>query len=434
MTFKKIFFLLIIVFAVKGHSLAFSGPEGIPGSGKDGYNPALTGEITLEDALDAAFSSEPDLAAYTIEVERNQALEEQAGEFLNPTFAMEMEEFGGTGAHVGAQAMGSRYGISQELELGGKRKKRSQAARQKTAVARSELEEKRRALETMVKSRFAKVYTAQKTLDTQQENLELVRNSYSIIAELVKAGEVSPLLESRAAVEVAAVENTLLQAEQGFQKARLELATTWNSFSPEFTSVKGDFKDISEIPPMNTVLEYLAEHPRARRWDAEKLHSQAELDLAKSQIWPNVEIGGGYQKFSENNEHAYFVEMRVPIPLFSRNQGGIKAALAGTRIAEKREQYALLRLKNQAAGIFRDITAARAELIAINKTLIPAARKAFNAVSEAFRMGEEEYLSVIDAQRQLLESTRRQAELTSSFFELKAELEGLTGTPLENIL
>ena len=139
------------------------------------------------------------------------------------------------------------------------------------------------------------------------------------------------------------------------------------------------------------------------------------------------------QKFRENNENAYYVEMNVPIPLFNRNQGEIKAALAGTRIAEKREQYSLLMLKNKTAGVFRDITAARAELTALNDTLIPAARKAFNAVSEAFRLGEEEYLSVIDAQRQLLESTRRQAELTALFFELKAELEGLTGTPLENI-
>jgi outer membrane protein, heavy metal efflux system len=432
MTFKRIFFILIIILSVKGNGLA--GPEETPGSGQNDYTPALTGEITLIDALNAAFSSEPDLAAYAIEVEKNQFLEEQAGIFPNPSFFMGMEEFGGSGTHAGTQVMGSRYGISQELELGGKRKKRRQAAKQRTAVARYELEEKRRDLETVVKSRFVNVYTSQQTLDTQQENFELVRNSYSIIAELVKAGEVSPLLENKAAVEVAAAENTLLQAEQAFRKARLELAATWNSFNPEFTAVKGDFKKISEIPPMNSVFRYLDEHPRAGRWAAVKSQSQAELTLEKSRIWPNVEIGGGVQKLRVNNEHAYYVELNIPIPLFDRNQGEIKAALAETRIAEKREQYTLLMLKNQAAGIFRDITAVRAELIAINKTLIPAARKSFDAVSEAFRMGEEEYLSVIDAQRQLLESTRRQAELTSRFFGLKAELEGLTGTPLENII
>ncbi len=421
--------------AVTGNSPAFSWPPEMPGGANEkGAVPLLSGEITLEEALEAAFASEPDLAAYTIEVERNQALEEQAGKFMNPVFAMEMEEFGGIGNHAGTQVMESRYGISQGLELGGKRKNRRQAASQRTALARSELEEKRRTLETTVKSRFVKVYTSQQALDTQKENLLLVRNSYSIIGELVKAGEVSPLLESRAAVEVASAENSLLQSEQALQKARLELATTWNSFNPQFTSVKGDFQKLSEIPPLNTLLVYLDEHPRARRWEAEKLYRQAELGLAKSRIWPDVEIGGGFQKFRENNEHAYYVEMNIPIPLFNRNQGEIKAALAGTRIAEKREQYVLLGLKTQAAGIFRDITAARAELMALNQTLIPAARKAFTAVSEAFRLGEEEYLSVIDAQRQLLESNRRQSELTASFFELKAELEGLIGTPLEKIL
>ncbi len=390
-------------------------------------------DIAANPALATAFASEPDLAAFSLEVKRRQALETQAGKLVNPSFTMEMEEFGGSGARTGTQAMASRYGVSQEIELGGKRKNRSLAASQRTEISRHELEEKRRSLETTVKSRFVRVYTAQQALENQRESLDLVRNSYSIITELVKAGEISPLLESRAAVEVAVAENSLLLAEQEFEKARLELAITWNSFNPGFTSVKGDFQAISEIPPMHLLLELLDEHPRARRWEAEKLYSQAELALAKSQVWPNVEIGGGLQKFRENNENAYYVEMNVPIPLFNRNQGEIKAALAGTRIAEKREQYSLLMLKNKTAGVFRDITAARAELTALNDTLIPAARKAFNAVSEAFRLGEEEYLSVIDAQRQLLESTRRQAELTALFFELKAELEGLTGTPLENI-
>ena len=67
MTFKRILFILIIVLSFKGNGLA--GPEETPGSGQNGYTPALTGEITLKDALRAAFSSEPDLAAYAIEVE-----------------------------------------------------------------------------------------------------------------------------------------------------------------------------------------------------------------------------------------------------------------------------------------------------------------------------------------------------------------------------
>ncbi len=83
----------------------------------------LSGEITLDDALKAAYSREPELAAYALEVERNKALEEQAGKFPNPRLNMGMEEFGGSGFLSGTEVMKSRYGLSQELELGGKRKK-----------------------------------------------------------------------------------------------------------------------------------------------------------------------------------------------------------------------------------------------------------------------------------------------------------------------
>lgn len=433
---NKIFLPIILLLAVTGQGLPLTGAGNIPDSGlAPGNSPALslTGTITLEDALGAALASEPDLAAYVIELERHSSLEEQARKWPNPSLEMEMEEFGGNGAHQGTQVMETRIGIGQEFELGGKRGKRAEVARLRTAVARSELEAKRREVETLVKSRFVKVYTFQKALDIRRENLNLVRNSYSIISELVQAGEVSPLLEDRAAVEVATAENSLLRAEQALRKSRLELASTWNSFNPGFTSVTGDFAEIPEIPPMESWLGYLADHPLTKRWESEKLYSRAELSLAKSDLWPDIELGGGYQTFRESNEHSYYVELKVPLPLFNRNQGGIKAARAGTRIAERRQQYALLQLKNQAANIWLDISAVRAELTSLRQTLVPAARKAFSAVAEAFRLGEEEYISVIDAQRQLLESTDRQAQLSSRFFELKAELEGLAGIPLESI-
>lgn len=411
--------------------VAESGTVPVARHGAAAESAGLSGKITLQDALNAAYSCEPELAAHVIEVERNVSLEEQAGKWLNPALAMGAEGFGGNGAHQGTGVMETRIGLSQEFELGGKPGKRSRAARHRTAIARAELEEKRRSLETMVKSRFAGVFTAQQTFQIQQDNLDLVRSSHSIISELVRAGEVSPLLEDQAAVELAAAENALLQAEQDLQKARLELAATWNSFNPEFTAVQGEFFDLAELPSLEILLQHLEDHPRARKWEAERLRRQAELELAKSKIWPNLEIGGGYQKFRESSEHSYYLELRVPIPLLNRNQGDIKAAVAGTRIAQRREQFALLQLKNQAAGLFLDITAVRAELVSITETLLPAARKAFDAVSEAFRLGEEEYMSVIDAQRQLLDSKRRQARLTARFFDLKARLEGLTGKPLD---
>jgi len=395
---------------------------------------SLSGEITLEDALQAAYESEPELAAFVFEVERNRALEDQAGKLPNPRLSLESEEFAGSGFFEGTAAMKSRYGISQEIELGGKRKKRIKAARQRTAISQAQMEGKRREVAILVKSRFAAVYASQQSLLIQRENLDLVRDSFSVISELVRAGEVSPLLADRAAVELATAETLYLRSEQQLETTRLELAATWNSFHPEFTSVRGDFNEISKVPTLENLLERLEDHPLAKRWAAEQLHSQAELDLAQSHIWPDLEVGGGYQKFQENRQHAYYVEMSIPLPLFERNQGNIRAARAAVGIAEKRRQSSLLQLKTRAAKVYRDLTAIRAELESHNVTLVPAAKRAYEAVSEAFRLGEEEYISVIDSQRMLLEATRRQAELGADFFKLKAELEGLVGIPLENFL
>ena len=395
---------------------------------------SFSGEITLEDALQAALASEPVLAAFAFEVERNRALEEQAGKLPNPELKTVQKDFAGSGPFSGSQAMKSLYGISQKFKLGGKRGKRVRAALQKTAVSEAELDGHKREVETMVKARFAAVLSSQQALQIQKENLELVRASFSVISELVSVGEISPLLQDRAAAELAKAETDFLKAEQDLEKHRLDLAATWNSFNPGFTSVEGNFDEIASIPRLEELLKNLDDHPLARRWEAEKRHNQARLELEKSQLWPDIEIGGSYKKIQENMQHAYVIEMSVPLPLFDRNQGAIKAARAEAKIAEKREQFYLLQLKNRAADAYRALTSAKAELDALNSTLVPAAKRAYEAVSEAFRLGEEEYISVIDSQRMLLEATRRQAELSADFFKLKAELEGLTGKPLENFL
>jgi len=79
------------------------------------------GAITLAQALDTALATNPELAASRYELNAAQARIVQAGKRVNPELSLELENFGGSGANQGTDALETTLSFSQVVELGGKR-------------------------------------------------------------------------------------------------------------------------------------------------------------------------------------------------------------------------------------------------------------------------------------------------------------------------
>ncbi|MDD3643862.1 MAG: TolC family protein, partial [Candidatus Krumholzibacteria bacterium] len=105
--------------------------EAASGAAGDGAgapaDPAL-GEITLEEAVSLALSGNPSLAVSGWDRRIGDAAVSEAGISPNPEIGFEMENFGGTGAQAGTGASEATLELSQEIELGGKRRNRVAAA------------------------------------------------------------------------------------------------------------------------------------------------------------------------------------------------------------------------------------------------------------------------------------------------------------------
>lgn len=84
---------------------------------------ARGGELTLADALDAALRNHPDSRASAFELSAAQARSVQANLRPNPELALELENFGGSGAASDTGALETTLSLSQVLELGGRRRR-----------------------------------------------------------------------------------------------------------------------------------------------------------------------------------------------------------------------------------------------------------------------------------------------------------------------
>ena len=389
-----------------------------------------TGQITFADAVEAALANNPDIAAASHEVNARDSARFQQGVLSNPTFFSEFEEFGGTGEFSGDDVLGTSVGVSQEIPLAGKRSKRVRIAEHETAVARLELQAKKVALATKVKKRFLRVYFLEQGLLLERDNIVLLQDVLEVISRQITLGDISPLDERKAVVELALAKSSLARAQRELKMARIELASSWGSIEVLFDQIVFSDSEIRLLPKEDDLWQEVQRNPEMeiKRINIERL--EASLELAKADAIPDLEVEGGVKYFNESDDHAYFLGFSLPIPVFDRNKGGIREATENILAGKKELDSLSVRLRTELTVLLEQLQIIDAELDTMETTIIPAAQEAYEALKKAYQAGEKEYLELLDSQRTLLDVRRSSLHLEMKHYELIAGLEELIGKDL----
>ena len=412
-----------------GNQGAVSSGKSIPSS-RDAVQTSgefreLTGEISLEDAVRAALDRHPALAAAWYEIKAREGAAHQAGALPNPRIFTEIDQFGGTGGFSGKGMMESTFGVSQEIPLGGKISKSRKVAGVEVELAGLDRMIAYLELRKTVQKRFLRVYALQETLGLEKKNLELLAATHEAIGKRVLSGDISPLDQSRAEVELVTARADVDVIERDLEAARFALASCWGSRTPLFSLVKADYGEIPDLPAEEILLGTLEQGPRYRQLEIQVSREKASLELAKAKSWPDIEIGGAYRRFNESDDRAWLLELNLPVPLFDRNRGGIDEARQTLNKTVKGKEAGLIELSNGVIETSKRMRAMRAGYLSGRDTILPAADRAFQAVSTAYGAGERNYLELLDAQRTLLKVRRAHIERLTEYLELKSDLDAL---------
>jgi cobalt-zinc-cadmium efflux system outer membrane protein len=243
-------------------------------------------------------------------------------------------------------------------------------------------------------------------------------------------GDISPLDEKKASIELALAKTALSRSQRELDMARIELSSSWGSLQPTFHQVEYAGNIATRLPAEKQLWEMLQKHPRIEmsRRAVEKL--QASLLLAKSESWPDLELEGGVTYFNESNDYAYFMGISIPIPLFNRNQGGVDEASANFLRGKKEHESAALAMRRELVSLLGSLEVTRSELQAAQQDILPAARETYEALITAYKAGEKEYLELLDAQRTLIDVRHGKLLLETEYHELLADLEALVGVDI----
>jgi len=394
--------------------------------------------LTLADAVSLALERSPALAAFSFDVRVAEAQEIQARLRPNPEVSAEIEDIGLDGGHSGFSEAEFTVSLSQLVELGGKRVRRMQLAAREKDVAAWDYEIARADVLKEVAGTFAELLSAQAKVQLDDESVQLAGQVLETVSARAEAGRVSPLEVARARTARSLSEIQAVRSKKGLDTARTRLASLWGDRMARFGRAQGDLDAVMDIPPLEQLVNRAAGNPDLARWQAETERRRTAISVEKAAAVSDltVSFGGRATGVEEPGggphdwDHSLLLGVSVPLPLFNRNQGAIRAAEHLLAKAGEERRAEDIRVNTELAAAHQDLTAALSAVAALRKDILPAATEIYESVNEAYRQGKFGYLDVLDAQRTLFEARQQHLDALAGYHGKIADIERLIGQSL----
>lgn len=390
--------------------------------------PAVTSTsvLTLADAIGQTLEASPRLKSATAGLEAAKGAEEQAGYLPNPAFDFQAENIAGSGRYSGVDSAEMTYGLSQEVETGGKRSYRRQAANQSVALGTFNLTLEKLDLIRDVEVAYYQAVAAQQLLALAGERKELAENVLSAVKKRVDAAREPEMQLDKARIAVASARFAHERAEREFQHTKHVLASLWSGHNEEFSLDESQFRSTVAPPDESEVEAKLEQAPDIRQWEAKRKQQEALYELERAQAMPNPKVSLGVRDLRERGDQAFVAGVSIPIPVFNANAGNIVSARNTMLKTESDSETSRLNLRNTAFQWLEEMTNAYYQAETLQTAIIPSAQNAFTLAREGYDTGRFPYLEVLDAQRTLFEVKKQYIQALQEYHIARANVQRLT--------
>ena len=351
----------------------------------------------------------------------------------NPDASIVVENFGGIGGRGNyreGRAIETTLGLSQRIELGGKRGARIGLAGRATEVAGLDYEAARLDLARDVVTALAEAEAAFRTIAVERDRARLAGDTLRIARGRVDAGK-EPLLQARRAEVTLTTSNVAVErATRDADIALRNLAVLIGVPQVELAVRRTWFDDIGPAPALPVPadpLQRVAANPDFLKLDAAITQQRANIALQRANATPDVTLQGYVRRFEEGRETAFVAGASIPLPFSDRNQGGIARAQAELSRAEAEADRGRLAIAASLNTAERRTDLAWRNVQTLRRAALPAAEQAARLALGGFTEGKFTFLEVLDAQRALADTRVQLTDTLREFHARRAEVERLRG-------
>jgi len=360
--------------------------------------------ISLDDAIQMALRHNHNLLALRTTIQQSEAEEITANLRPNPVLLSDWQflpifqpsQFSADYLDNTAQF---DLGVSYLFERGKKRQHRLQAARDLTAVTRSQVADNERSLAFSVSTLFINVELAESTLELALQDLKSFQNTVDISQARYNAGDIGEGDLLKIKLQMLQFQTDVSAAQlarvQGLSDLRQLLG--YESIAPDYDvagafdyqPVKGNLDDFQA--------KALQSRPdlRAAQQGVTAADSQRALQQAIGKRDVTAEIN--YTHIGYLNDVSLFGQMQMPI--FDRNQGEIARAGFAITQAQEQERFANGQVLTDVRDAFENLRTNDQVVGLYRAGYLDEAQQSRDISEYAYRHGAASLLDFLDAER-----------------------------------
>jgi cobalt-zinc-cadmium efflux system outer membrane protein len=388
--------------------------------------------LTLQKAMTKALAQSPRLQAFKSRLAMAKGEQQQAGAWSNPEVGIEAENIGGKGTYKGIDSAELTYGISQEIQMGGKISARETIAGVGLEIA--SLAQQAAALDVMqeVTIAYTQAVAAEENVRLATEQKALAQDVLESVRIRVGAAAAPLIQQSRAEVELSSASIALDTARREREIASQKLATVLGEEKAEWILESADFYAVTALEVLDADAKLKA-NPDLAALHAQLAQSKGKLELERATAIPDPRVNLGVRDFRSSNEQAFVLGVSLPIPVFNANGGNIQKARSEIQKTEQENEYAALSLRAELINAQQQGENAYLRVQTLRKEVLPSAEKAFGLARTGYGLGRFPYLEVLDAQRSLFGVKQQHIAALTDFHTAKAQIDRLTAARLSQL-
>ena len=277
---------------------------------------------------------------------------------------------------------------------------------------------------------YADVLLAEGRLRVGQEAIELRRKIANLAQVRLEAGDISAQELATARIDVLAAEQDLVRLSHDVALAQERLLNLLGLGleRPPLKLESPPTPAVGELSPTLLADEAIETRPDALA-AAENAAAAAErLRLAKTS-WFRL-LGILDATSGTRTGHEFGPALRMTLPIFQGNEGGIARAEAEWERAERGRVTVRDRIIMDVHLAHERFAQSRAEMDFLEAKVIPEVEAAIGRADLAYREGDAPYIVALQTTRQLIDARFRREQLTADLHRAWAELERSVGRRL----
>lgn len=356
---------------------------------------------------------------------------EPAGALADPTFSYGIAP-NSIGSDIGVRHI---FEFTQPLPWPGKRQLREDVAAHRADEAARNFDLARLDLVKLGHQSFAEWHYLAQAIVISAETHSLLSELVSVIETRYAVGRALQQDVLQVQVETLLIEERqlALEHEQIALRARINALLNREPNAP--LPSPAALGPPMALPAVEVLRERaVAVHPEIRRIEARVAAANSEVDLADKAFLPDFSANLGYVGIMDPTDKRLQIGVSIQFPLY-RNRRRAERSAANADLQRNRQE-----LEGRRVEILAGIESAYThthhamEVVRLYESeLLELSESNLNAALSDYESGAGQFLNVVTAERQLLDTRQRYERARADYWRMRAELDQTTGGALTTI-